>query len=500
MNWHDPLQPRPIPPGAPLLLPQSVRALERTAQANGHTGLMQRAGEAATRLARAVAPHARRVWVACGPGNNGGDGFELARALHEAGLQVQVSALPTDSRPADAARALAQAQAAGLSIEAQADAAWLSTLGPQDLCIDALLGIGASRPLQGPMAEWIERMNALPALTLSLDAPTGLDGRSGQSLSDPPVVVRADHTLCFLAAQPGLWMGRGRDVCGQLWWAPLVTDEPSCPVDAWLNQEPTDRPRLHAGHKGLYGDVVVMGGESWSHRGLGMQGASVLAAQAALYAGAGRVMLCMEDALGPMPALPPELMLRRLEALNLERTTVVAGCGGGEQITRHMPALLSRSDRLVLDADGLNAVACDPALHALLRARAQRQGPQSTVLTPHPLEAARLLGLGTAQVQADRLGAARALAQDWCCTVILKGSGSVIASPQAPCVVNPTGHGRLSVGGTGDVLAGLVGARLAQGWGAHDAACAAAWQHGALAQNWPPLQALTASRLARALH
>jgi hydroxyethylthiazole kinase-like uncharacterized protein yjeF len=185
------------------------------------------------------------------------------------------------------------------------------------------------------------------------------------------------------------------------------------------------------------------------------------------------------------------------QRLALEQLHVVCGCGGGEAIRAHMPEVLQRSTQLVLDADGLNVLAQDRSLQNALRQRANQQSTQqATVLTPHPLEAARLLGCTTGQVQNDRLQAAQELAERFLCSVVLKGSGTLIAAPGHKPRINITGNGRLAIGGTGDVLAGLIGARMAQGLNAFDAACAAVAQHGQLADIMPPDQTLTASRLA----
>ncbi|MGE8375036.1 MAG: ADP-dependent NAD(P)H-hydrate dehydratase, partial [Diaphorobacter nitroreducens] len=204
------------------------------------------------------------------------------------------------------------------------------------------------------------------------------------------------------------------------------------------------------------------------------------------------------------PALPqqPELMLRRCDALALDHATVVCGCGGGAAVAAVLPDVLQQSARLVLDADALNAVAADPHLQHLLRERGRQGRP--TVLTPHPLEAARLLAGTTAAVQADRLAAARTLADQYGCTVLLKGSGSVIAAPGHTPLINPTGNARLATGGTGDVLAGLLGARLAaepaQAGAAFAAAGNACWEHGAAADRWPAGRSLTAGALAHSLN
>jgi hydroxyethylthiazole kinase-like uncharacterized protein yjeF len=196
---------------------------------------------------------------------------------------------------------------------------------------------------------------------------------------------------------------------------------------------------------------------------------------------------------------PPDVMQREFMRLELEKLHVVCGCGGGTAVEAVLPEVLQRSRCLVLDADGLNAVAQGSALQNALRQRAVHSATQATVITPHPLEAARLLGCNTQQVQNDRLKAAQELAERFQCSVVLKGSGTVIAAPGHTPRINITGNGRLAIGGTGDVLAGLVGARMAQGLSSFDAAYAAVAQHGQVADDWPPSLALTASRLAQRL-
>jgi len=191
----------------------------------------------------------------------------------------------------------------------------------------------------------------------------------------------------------------------------------------------------------------------------------------------------------------PELMFRAPAALDTTALTVVAGCGGGQAIAAQLPRLLSTAARLVLDADALNAIAVDLQLQTQLRARAGRL--RMTVLTPHPLEAARLLGCSATEVQRDRPGAAQGLADRYAACVVLKGSGTVIAAPGAVPVINPTGNARLATAGTGDVLAGLIGARLAQGETGVEAACAAVYQHGRAADDWPAQRPLAAGELAK---
>ena len=475
-----------------------IRMLESRLQAASTTPLMDQAGLATARLALAVAPHAQRILVLAGPGNNGGDGLEATLHLHRWGKGVLVHLLGQPGQlPPDASRAFQRAREAGVPIQTGLPP-HTTQLGAQDLCIDALLGIGATRAPEGELLQAIEWLNTTAACVLAIDMPTGLDADSGQPLGTIESTVHADHTLTMLGAKPGLFMGHGRDVGGQPWLAPLGLPAGASgwsPPDAELNPTAATRSRHHASHKGSHGDVAIVGGESHTAQGSSMAGAAVLAASAALHGGAGRVMLTL---LGPQcPNLAPDVMRRDLQDLDLPHLTVVAGCGGGQAVAEALGRLLQYSARLVLDADALNRLAEDPWLQDLLTRRAANK--QATVLTPHPLEAARLLACSTAQVQADRLGAATQLTQRFACCVVLKGSGTVIAAPgHTPCI-NTTGNGLLATGGTGDVLAGLTGARLAATGDAWRAACDAVWAHGQAADEWPPKMALTASQLAERL-
>ncbi|MEH3086756.1 MAG: NAD(P)H-hydrate dehydratase [Xylophilus ampelinus] len=500
----------------PLFGASALRRAEAAASASLPQGtLVRRAGRAVARLAMALAPHARTVWIACGPGNNGADGLEAALCLHASaarrpgGARIAVSCFGAGQRMSDAARdASERARAAGIRF---LDAP--PVLGAEDLCIDALLGLGARA---APAAGWAAGALALldrcaPAARLAVDLPTGLDADTGVlaefARRSGPAAAQARHTLSMLGHKPGLFTADGRDAVGTLWLDDLGLDGALLPEpDAWLAGAPERRALAHASHKGSHGDVLVVGGEHIARRGLGMSGAAVLAGAAALHGGAGRVLACLLGPAAhaddiPFDPLQPELMLRTPEALgtvDLERTTVVCGCGGGEAVAAHLPRLLDGAHRLVLDADALNAVAADRALRESLHARADRPG-RHTVLTPHPLEAARLLDRDTAAVQGDRLAAARALAERFRCAAALKGSGTIVCAPGRPPSVNPTGNGRLATAGTGDVLAGLVGARLASGMPAADAASAAVYEHGNLADRWPAHRPLTALLLARAL-
>lgn len=468
------------------------RRIELTAAAAlAPHALMQRAGLAVARLAMAVSPHARAIWIACGPGNNGGDGFEAAAQLQRRGFTVLVTRIGDESRlPPDAQAALQRARDAGVHF---AD-------GPpahHDLAIDALLGIGASRPPEGLMFDWLRRMYAGVAPVLSVDIPSGLNADTGtlsaDYLSRSAGDTRYARRLCLslLTCKPGLFTALGRDATGEVWFDDLGVGQGSEPPSARLAGMPMAVPRLHASHKGSYGDVAVIGGAP------GMAGAALLAASAALSAGAGRVFVAPLDPDLPMlDTLQPALMFRRPETLDLEALTIVCGCGGGAAVTSLLPRVLETARTLVLDADALNAVAADPALQLLLQARARDH--RTTVLTPHPLEAARLLKVTTVEVQADRLRAARQLAERFDAVVVLKGSGTIVAASDETPVINTTGNARLATAGTGDVLAGMMGAALAAaGSPAMQAACEAVWHHGDLADRWPANTPLTADGLAR---
>ncbi len=488
----------------PLHDAQQSRRIEAAAAAAlpPHT-LMQRAGLSVARLALAIAPHARRIWVAAGPGNNGGDGLEAAMHLRRAGKEVLVSLSADASKlPADAAASFRHAADAGVTIsEATAAPAGIG------LAIDALLGLGATREPEGEVAALARAINATVRPRLAIDLPSGLSADSGALLG--PLTVRATHTLALLTLKPGLFTALGREYAGAVWFDDLGcgAEAAAVPPRAQLGDADSARllrrPRGHAGHKGGYGDVIAVGGAP------GMSGALTLAARAALAGGAGRVFACALDVSMPgHDPLAPELMWRpglwHDDPITWQDATVVCGCGGGDAVREVLPVLLSRSARLVLDADALNAIAIDAALQSLLTARASRG--RATVLTPHPLEAARLLALQSAErVQANRLAAAQSLAQRFDCTVLLKGSGSVIAAPRRTPVINPTGNARLAGAGTGDVLAGWLGglwsASAATGAVAEAfvAARAAAYWHGAAAHHGDTATPLTASELLVAL-
>lgn len=465
--------------------------------------LMERAGLAVAKLALAIAPRGGPIWIACGPGNNGGDGWVAARWLHAIGREVLVSTFDEGKPPpADAHEARRKAQEAGVRVLAGQDAA-----PGTELVVDALLGLGLSRaPSAALMAgiTAIRRARQQGACVLAVDVPSGLDADHGSLPGD--LAVRADQTLSLLTLKPGLFTARGREHAGRIWLDDLGV-APQQPHQAWLHglQLNTPAPRGHSSHKGSQGDVLVIGGAP------GMNGAAWLAASAALGAGTGRVHACLLDDSAP-PLLPGRLELMHWDASRLAQVdawqdlTLVCGCGGGAAVQRWLPTLLQHARRLVLDADALNAITADPALQAILIERSARA--MATVLTPHPLEAARLAQFSHANdVQRDRLACAQELAERFQCVVTLKGSGTICAAPGRIPIINKTGTGALATAGTGDVLAGWLGGLWAQSPEAELQALTAqavAW-HGLAASQFSarrggPLLAMDLIQSLRGLH
>jgi ADP-dependent NAD(P)H-hydrate dehydratase / NAD(P)H-hydrate epimerase len=482
----------PASPGVALHGTPATRALETAALARHPPGtLMARAGLAVARLALALRPGLCRAWVLAGPGQNGGDGLVAATALAAQGVSVWVfRSAPGVRPPGDAGAAWDAAQALAtthprlrLDADPPPDAA-------PDLIIDALFGIGLTRAPQGAAAALITRATAAGAPVLAVDVPSGLDADTGQPLGETDdAVLRATWTLTLLTAKPGLFTGQGRALAGEVWLDDLgcaeahADDGPALRLTGRDDVRAALPARGPVAHKGSFGDVLVVGGAP------GMVGALWLAARGAAAAGAGRVRACpLDPAAPPLDAQWPELMRADRALLTTPGAwadqVVAAGCGGGTAIAADLPALLHHARRLVLDADALNAIAADATLAARLRARSAHG--HATVLTPHPLEAARLAGRTTAQVQADRVGAARALARDLGAVVLLKGSGTVIARPDGAARLTPTGDARLATGGTGDVLCGLIAglwAAAGDGGSPFELAAAAAWLHGHAARQ-----------------
>lgn len=458
-----------------------IRNIEHTMAESLPAGtLMQRAGEAAASAARAMLA-GRKILLLAGPGNNGGDALEVAANLAsddtDLDAEVTVLHLPGSNAPSpETARALARARAS------KAHFVDSLPLGRDwGLIVDGLFGIGLARPIGGDMRALVEAINALERPVLALDVPSGLDADTGAVIGPDGVAIRATRTLTFIGDKPGLHTFEGRDYAGQVQLAPLGIDPGQRPrAGARLNEPALFSSyltaRRHNSHKGSFGDVAVVGGAR------GMAGAPLLAARGALFTGAGRVLVAAIEPAGAVDIVQPEIMLRDAQEFDSGDATLVLGPGMGDSVTamRVLFKALEGKAALVLDADALNLIADSPDLQGRL---AQRAATASAIITPHPLEAARLLGVTSAVVQGDRLAAARELASRLNAVVVLKGSGTVIADANGAVVINPTGNAGLATAGSGDVLAGICGSLLAQGWAAWEAALGAVWVHGAAADR-----------------
>jgi len=449
--------------------------------------LMSRAGAAAAGWIDQHVPSGRILFLA-GRGNNGGDALVAATHLHQAGRLVEAWLVAEpDQLPADAARAWLEARTAGVPLLAMLpDPAAALPPWPTGCVavVDGLLGIGLNRPADGHVARWIAHLNASHLPVYALDIPSGLFADTGAGQP----AVRARRTLTFLGAKPGLLTLDGRDCAGAVDIAMLGLDDPSAERPVAIVNQPASfvhalPRREHAANKGRFGNLAVIGGNH------GMTGAPLLAARAALHLGAGRVHVGFLAQ--PAPAIDPvhpELMLHPVAELALDAMSafvVGPGMGSGTAVRTQLAQLIEVCANaepplpMVLDADALNLLAADAPLGQQLI-----DAGLHCVITPHPLEAARLLGSSVADVQRDRLAAARALATRWQATVVLKGSGTIIATAQdEPVTINPTGNAALSTAGTGDVLAGMIGALLAQGMPPLAASRAAVWIHGRAADR-----------------
>jgi hydroxyethylthiazole kinase-like uncharacterized protein yjeF len=465
----------------PVLTAAQMREADRRTIAGGVPGatLMDQAGAAVARVVRERYPAPRRIAVLCGKGNNGGDGFAAARHLRDRQPEVFLVGRREDVT-GDAALHLERMEAAGIAVLAVPDeAAWhdaRAEVGHAGLLIDALLGTGLREGASGLTGRVIEEVARwVTAPIVAVDIASGLSSDTGD-LSGP--ALRADVTVTFAAPKHGHVLPPSCDRTGELIVADIgIVVEPTSlgliqPADA-ARAYPTRRPDAH---KGDFGHVLAVAGS------VGKSGAAVLCGTAALRAGAGLVTVASPAAVQPVVAAArAELMteplgedaLTRCLELASAADAVVLGPGlGADAGARRLAVELFAAcpAPLVCDADGLNALA--KASH-----HAWRPG-QQTVLTPHPGEMARLLDRTTAEVQADRLQAARTLAVESGAVVVLKGQRTVVARPDGFAAVNPTGNPGLAKGGTGDVLAGVVGALLARGCDAWTAAVAAVFVHG----------------------
>ncbi|WP_066096594.1 bifunctional ADP-dependent NAD(P)H-hydrate dehydratase/NAD(P)H-hydrate epimerase [Xanthomonas massiliensis] len=452
----------------------SARSIDvrATAQLGGDAYvLMQRAGLAVWQQLARHWPQARRIVVACGTGNNGGDGYVLARLAHQAGRDVTVVHLPGHGP----ASALAQRACTDYLGAGGRVALFPSDLADADVLVDALFGIGLNRAPDAPTAAFIEAINAAAAPVLAIDVPSGVDAGRG---CVPGTAVRAQLTVQCIVAHVGLYTGDALEHVGH---AEVVgLDVPPSALEGlvpaaqrWTAEALGHylHPRRLNTHKGESGHVLCVGGN------LGSGGAIIMSTESALRSGAGLVSVATRQAhVAPLLTLRPEAMTRAVEDADtlrplLEKASVIAiGPGLGQDAWAQMawPLALEAGKALVLDADALNLLAAHP-----------RPLPADTVLTPHPGEAGRLLGLSSAQVQGDRLAAAHALVERYGVTAILKGAGSVVVSPgQVPRII-AAGNPGMAVGGMGDLLTGVVAALRGQKLAPFDAAAVGALLHAA---------------------
>ncbi len=453
-----------------------MRELDRRAIAGGIEAreLMRRAGAAAARLVGERFAGAGDILVVAGPGNNGGDGYDLGRELLAGGRRVRVFAPLGAPRTKEAALARAEYLRCGGVILEQLPAGAIAA----DLVVDALFGLGFRQPTDEASRCVLERLAQTAAPVLALDVPSGVDADRG-AVSHP--AVRASLTLCFIALKRGLFTGAALDHAGE-----VLVDDLGLPREVFAGIEPAAErfaverlrdclPRRRRDvHKGDFGHVLVVGGAK------GFGGAARLAAEGALRAGAGWVSVATEaEHVAALLAGRPELMARGFDAIDVlsERASVLAvgpGLGTDERARQLLARALECGRGLVLDADALALLAQSP-----------RRLPSCSIITPHPGEAARLLRCDVAAVQADRFAAAAELARAFACIVVLKGAGTVVAGEGCPAVI-AAGNPAMASAGMGDVLTGVIAGLRAQGLSPWDAARLGALAHAVAGDRAAP--------------
>lgn len=444
---------------------EQIRQLEQLAideYAIPATQLMERAGHAAFEALRRRWPWCRRIAVVCGNGNNGGDGYVVARLARQAGLAVKVATVGEPGKmKAEAAAAWQRAQAASVEIAPFEP----SLLKDAEIVVDALLGTGLSGAVSESHRAAIDAINSTGCPVLALDVPSGIDADSGAARGS---AVSATLTLTFVGMKQGFVTGDALDHCGVIDLVTLGIPEeayqkvyPSAHPFDFEQLKPLLQPRRRNTHKGEFGHLLVVGGEH------GMLGAAQLTARAAGRCGAGLVTLATRLAHAPMvSAVAPEVMAHGIESLSelsplLERTDVVAvgpGLGQGGWGRLLFSRLVESHLPMVVDADGLNLLAQDPLRR------------DNWVLTPHPGEAARLLNCSSGDIVADRFAAAAAIVESYGGVCVLKGAGTVVQVGDATAMVCSAGNPGMASGGMGDLLTGVIGALMAQGLSPAEAA------------------------------
>jgi len=475
----------------PVVTTAEIRALDRaTIDELGLPGmvLMETAGRAVAAAVLRAAGGAGSVAVVCGPGNNGGDGYVVARVVAEAGRDVvTLLAAPRDAIRGDAAAHLAALERAGGVVLPLATPADLDdhagALSGAAVIVDAVFGVGSTRDLTGHYADVIRAIERAPGVVVAVDVPSGIDADTGRVLG---VAITADVTVTMAALKIGITSSPGFAYAGRVEVAEIGIPGSliaASAVGAGVWEQVDARaalPPVHAtDHKGTRGHVLVIAGAP------GARGAGRMCAIAALRAGAGLATLAAPVAhpeRGEELAAPDPVMTAVIDdagavtaALAGKAALVIGpGMGRDDRARARLDAALATGVRAVVDADGL--------FLAIGRLDAIAASPGPVVLTPHPKEAARLLGTTVDAVEADRLAAARTLAARSRSVVVLKGARTVICDGTLAddfCTINPTGGPALATAGSGDVLAGVIGGLLAQGVPIADAARLGVWIHGA---------------------
>ena len=433
--------------------------------------LMQRAGQAAFDIARITYPRAQHWLVLCGHGNNGGDGYVVARLAAASGIRVTLLAQESDKPLPEEAHAARDAWLNAAGVIHAAEIPWPDDI---DLIIDGLLGTGLTQAPRDNAAALIARANQHPAPVVALDIPSGLLAQTGAT---PGAAINAAHTVTFIALKPGLLTGKARDVVGQLHHHALGLDE-------WLAGQPAAisrfdasqlaqwfPPRRPTSHKGDNGRLVIIGGDR------GTAGAIRMTGEAALRTGAGLVrVLTRSENIAPIFTARPELMVHELTPETLDESlewadVVVIGPGLGQAAwgKKALQKIENFRKPMLWDADALNLLAINPDKR------------HNRILTPHPGEAARLLNCSVGEIERDRLLSAQRLVKRYGGVVVLKGAGTIVASENGELGIIDAGNAGMGSGGMGDVLSGIIGAALGQKLALYDAASAGCVAHGAAA-------------------
>ncbi len=456
----------------------AIHTIEQIRQIEAHTfkqfssfSIMEQAGCAVAALAQTMVKPAARIIVITGTGNNGGDGYIAAHTLQQNGYNVAVIGMAkTNTLPQDAQTAAMQ-WCKNNTVTVLTNQ---KKLPKADLYIDALLGIGLKNAVRSCYQPIIAAINNSNTPVLSIDIPSGVCADTGRVLS---CAVSATATITFFSAKAGLYTGEGVDYAGNIHHCPLLKNHPIVSGGRLINTSPDIQflNRKKNTHKGHYGHIYLIGGAS------GMVGALVLASRAAASMGAGKTTAVAMSTAVALDFIHPEIMWATTSNLDFENADVIAigmGLGQSDKAVELLTTTLATKKTILLDADAINLLAQHSQLKQQLQ---QRQYP--TVLTPHPTEAARLIGSSTEQINANRIAAAQDIACQTNAITVLKGAGTIIAQPSAQYYICTAGNSGLARAGSGDVLAGLLATLLAQTICPIQAVCAGVCLHATAADN-----------------